>query len=442
MKIDLPQDVRFILETIRESGYEAYVVGGCVRDCLLGKKPVDWDITTSALPHQIEEIFPKTIDTGIQHGTVTVMLYGEGYEVTTYRIDGEYEDGRHPREVAFTGNLLEDLKRRDFTINAMAYNERQGIVDAFGGKKDLEEGIIRCVGNALSRFEEDALRLMRAVRFSAQLGCRIEEETAAAMRKMAPGLAQVSAERIQVELIKLLTSAHPDYLRIAWENGLTKVFLPEFDKAMETPQNHPHHCYSVGEHILHSLMAVEADKVLRLTMLLHDIGKPGTRHQDENGIDHFYGHGDLGEKMAVAVLRRLKMDRDTIDKVSRLVKYHDLRPKPVPKVIRKVMVQVGPQLFELLLKVQKADILAQAVYKREEKLEALEAIERAYKEVVEAGDCLSLKEMAITGKDLLALGMQPGKEMGAVLNRLFEYVLENPEKNRRDILLSLVQQQK
>lgn len=437
MKIALPQDVKLILDTIHQAGYEAYVVGGCVRDSLLGRKPDDWDITTMALPDEIKKIFPKTIDTGIQHGTVTVMRNGEGYEVTTYRIDGEYEDGRHPKEVAFTANLLEDLRRRDFTINAMAYNEEQGLVDAFGGKEDIKEGIIRCVGDALSRFKEDALRLMRAVRFSAQLGYRIEENTALAMREMAPGLAQVSAERIQVELIKLLTSEHPDYLKIAWENGLTKVFLPEFDQAMETPQNHPHHCYSVGEHILHSLTTVNSDKVLRLTMLLHDIGKPRVRYQDERGIDHFHGHGDVGEKMAGEILRRLKMDRATIEKVCRLVKYHDLRPDLTPKAVRKAVVKVTPQLFPLLLQVQRADILAQAAYKRTEKLEALQAIEQVYKEVVAARDCLSLKSLAITGKDLLELGMKPGKEIGMTLNRLLEHVLENPQDNCREVLLRL-----
>lgn len=439
MRIILPKDVGIILKTIQQAGYEAYAVGGCVRDCLLGRQPDDWDITTSALPEQIKGIFPRTIDTGIQHGTVTIMMNHVGYEVTTYRIDGEYEDGRHPKEVTYTGNLVEDLKRRDFTINAMAYNEETGLVDAFHGMEDIGKRMIRCVGDAHQRFEEDALRMMRAVRFSAQLGYRIEEGTMEAMRKLAPRLKQISAERIQVELTKLLCSAHPDYLRSAWETGLTAVFLPEFDHAMETKQNNPHHCYSVGEHILHSLLHVKEDKVLRLTMLLHDIGKPVTRQTDKEGIDHFYGHGDVGEEMAEQILKRLRFDNDTIEKVCRLVKYHDLRPKPVPRSVRKAIVKIGSELFPYFLQVQQADILAQAEEKRKEKQEALDAMKRVYEEVMAAGDCLTLKDMALTGRDLLGLGMKPGKELGAILNRLLNHILDYPEDNEKEALLGLVQ---
>ena len=273
MKIQLPEKVHNIIETLQSAGYEAYAVGGCVRDSLLGRTPNDWDITTSARPEETKRLFPRTIDTGIQHGTVTVMMNKEGFEVTTYRIDGEYEDSRHPKEVTFTASLEEDLKRRDFTINAMAYNEQDGLVDIFGGIRDIKAGVIRCVGNAEERFTEDALRMLRAVRFSAQLGYRIEEATRDAIRRLAPSLQRISAERIQTELVKLVTSPHPDYLRIAYETGITKEVLPEFDLCMETPQNNPHHCYNVGEHILHSMLAVEPDKVLRLGMLFHDIGK-------------------------------------------------------------------------------------------------------------------------------------------------------------------------
>ena len=247
--IILPEKVKFIIDTITEAGYEAYAVGGCIRDSILGRVPDDWDITTSAKPQQVKELFRRTIDTGIEHGTVTVMLDKDGFEVTTYRIDGEYEDSRHPKEVIFTANLIEDLKRRDFTINAMAYNEQAGLVDVFGGTEDIERKMIRCVGNAEERFTEDALRMMRAIRFSAQLGYEIEEGTKEAIRKLAGNLRNISAERIQVELVKLLVSPHPDYLRTAYETGVTKVVLPEFDACMETPQVHPHHCYNVGEHI-------------------------------------------------------------------------------------------------------------------------------------------------------------------------------------------------
>ena len=272
IRITVPPKGKYIIETIQRAGFEAYVVGGCVRDSILGREPQDWDITTSAGPGQVKALFPRTIDTGLQHGTVTVMQQGEGFEVTTYRIDGTYEDGRHPSQVTFTSDLREDLRRRDLTINAMAYNDTEGLVDLFGGMADLEAGVVRCVGNPRERFEEDALRILRAIRFSAQLGFCIEEGTAAAIRELAPTLSRISAERIQAELVKLLVSPRPEYLRIAYDMGVTKVFLPEFDKACETPQNHPHHCCSVGEHILKSLEHVEPDKVLRLTMLLHDIG--------------------------------------------------------------------------------------------------------------------------------------------------------------------------
>ena len=320
MILEIPKNAETILHILEKAGYEAYVVGGCVRDSILGRSPDDWDITTSAKPEQVKALFHRTVDTGLQHGTVTVLMEKEGYEVTTYRVDGEYEDGRHPKEVTFTASLKEDLKRRDFTINAMAYNPSSGLVDLFGGLEDIERKIIRCVGDPLERFTEDALRIMRAVRFSAQLGFAIEEETRKALKVLAPNLKHVSAERIQVELVKLLMSPHSDYLRVAYEAGITAEFLPEFDACMTTSQNTPHHCYTVGEHILHSLCHVRADKVLRITMLLHDIGKPVVRKTDENGRDHFKMHGIAGEKRAAQILRRLKFDNDTIRKVTRQVK--------------------------------------------------------------------------------------------------------------------------
>ena len=270
----LPENVNYIIRTLSEHGCEGYAVGGCVRDMLLGRTPQDWDITTSAKPEQVKEIFSHTIDTGIEHGTVTVMLGHEGYEVTTYRIDGEYEDARHPKEVTFTANLVEDLKRRDFTINAMAYNETAGLVDVFDGAGDLERKVIRCVGNPTERFTEDALRMLRAVRFAGQLGFSITPETKEGVRTLAPSIQKVSAERIQAELVKLLVSDHPEEIRTAYELGLTAQFLPEFDRMMETGQQNIHHCYTVGEHTIHAVCGVRKDKVLRLTMLLHDVAKP------------------------------------------------------------------------------------------------------------------------------------------------------------------------
>ncbi len=438
VKIKMPGKVNKIIGVLQEAGFEAYAVGGCIRDSLLGRTPNDWDITTSAKPMEVKALFSHTIDTGIQHGTVTILLDREGFEVTTYRIDGEYEDGRHPKEVSFTGSLEEDLKRRDFTINALAYNETAGLIDIFEGQKDLKDGIIRCVGNAEERFTEDALRMLRAIRFSAQLGYRIEENTLAAIHKLAGNLEKISAERIQTELLKLMVSPHPDYLRTAYECGVTKVFFPEFDLAMETSQNHPHHCYNVGEHILHSLLEVPADKVLRLTMLLHDIAKPQCLTVDEKGITHFHGHEEMGAEMSRVILRRLRMDNDTTDKVCRLVRFHDYGNGVAPdrRIVRRAVNKIGEDLFDDFILVKKADLLAQSMYLREEKLSNLAAWDACYREIREAEECVSLRTLAVNGRDLIAAGLQPGRELGDILKQLLDEVLETPEKNEKDYLIS------
>lgn len=441
MTIKIPEKANQIIARLTEAGYEAYVVGGCVRDALLGRRAADWDITTNARPEQVKALFSRTVDTGIQHGTVTVLRGKEGFEVTTYRIDGEYQDGRHPSEVIFTPSLLEDLKRRDFTINAMAYNEKEGLIDAFDGMGDLEKGRIRCVGDPRERFTEDGLRILRAVRFSAQLNFAIEESTLEAVKEFAPSLSRISAERIQTELVKLLASDHPEVFRTLYDTGITAVILPEFDACMETPQNHPHHSYSVGEHILLSVEAVEADKTLRLAALLHDIGKPKARLRDARGIDHFKGHGDVGAEMAVKILRRLKFDNDTICRVKHLVKVHDDRQIPLtPKGVRRAVFRIGKEYFSDYLKLRRADILAQNPAMQQEKLEVLEEVERLYKEVLEEQSCLSLKELAVTGKDLIEAGMKPGPELGAALNQLLELVIERPECNTREYLLDKIKE--
>lgn len=441
VKIQIPDKAEYIIKTIMDAGFEAYVVGGCVRDSILGRKPEDWDITTSAKPEQVKALFPRTIDTGIQHGTVTVMLAKEGFEVTTYRIDGKYEDSRHPKEVTFTPNLTEDLRRRDFTINAMAYNNETGLVDVFGGLEDIDSKMIRCVGNARERFGEDALRIMRAIRFSAQLGYSIEEETCEAIKELAPTLEAISAERIRVELEKLLVSPHPDYLRQAYEMGITKVILPEFDRCMETAQNHPHHMYNVGEHVLHSLDKVEPDRILRLTMLFHDIGKPVTISTDEEGISHFYEHHTVGEKMTEEILRRLRFDNDTINKVCKLVEYHDYGNSVVPdmRIVRRAVNRVGEEMFPLLFPVKRADVLAQSDYMRQEKLDNVDQWEQIYQEIVAQKQCVSLKDLAVTGKDLIAEGYKPGPELGKMLNELLMIVLENPQCNTKEYLLQELQ---
>lgn len=435
LKIRLPATVKAIIDTLQAKGFEAYAVGGCVRDSILGRKPDDWDITTSARPEQVKKIFQRTVDTGLAHGTVTVLLGSGVHEVTTYRIDGEYEDSRHPRDVTFTASLEEDLKRRDFTINAMAYNETAGLVDLYGGMEDLQKRRIRCVGNPLDRFGEDALRIMRSVRFSAQLHFTIEEKTWEAAKVLAPTLSRISAERICAELLKLLLSDHPEELKTAWEAGITRVVLPEFDELMKTPQNNPHHCWNVGEHTLNSLCRVEADKVLRLTMLLHDMGKPACRTIDPEGIDHFKGHGEVSARMAEEILRRLRMDHDTIQKVSKLTRYHDWRVEPAERNVRRAVNRMGRELFPLLLKVQTADTLAQSRWYREEKLDRIRKVQQVYRKILEENQCVSLKELAITGKDLIGLGMKPGPAIGEVLSGALEQVLEEPEKNTKEYLL-------
>ena len=434
MRMKLPEHVNRIIHRLQKEGYDAYAVGGCVRDTLLGREPKDWDITTSARPEIVKSLFSHTIDTGIQHGTVTVMLDHVGYEVTTYRIDGEYEDSRHPKEVIFTGNLVEDLKRRDFTINAMAYNDESGLVDAFEGEQDLKKGIIRCVGNPHDRFGEDALRMLRAVRFAAQLGFSIEERTKVAVADLAPTLAKVSAERIQMELVKLLTSANPQEMREVYELGLSRVFLPEFDRMMETPQHNKHHMYTVGEHTIHALEAISEDKVLRLAILLHDVAKPLCITTDEEGQDHFKGHPQEGAKMAKEILRRLKFDNDTINHVCLFVRYHDDRPALSATSVRRMMSRIGEENMEGLLAVKRADTLGQSMYQRREKLAYIDEFEKLYQQIIREQQCVKKSDRALNGRDLIRMGMQPGKQIGAVLDHLFELVLEHPECNTRECL--------
>ena len=439
MKIQLPEKVNTIIQTLQEHGYEAYAVGGCVRDSLLGREPGDWDITTSASPEETKKLFARTVDTGIEHGTVTVLLGKEGFEVPTYRIDGKYEDSRHPTEVIFTRNLREDLLRRDFTINAMAYNDTEGIVDIFGGMDDLKRKIIRCVGNARERFGEDALRIMRGVRFAAQLGFSLEKETKEAMTELAPTLEKISAERIQTELVKLLVSDSPELIREAYHLGITAVILPEFDEMMRTGQETKYHRYDVGEHTVQAVCNVPPDKVLRLTMLLHDVAKPEMKTVDADGTAHFKGHDIRGEQKAKEILRRLKFDNDTIHKVTKLVRWHDYRMPAEKKNVRKAMSKISAELFPMYLLVKRADILAHSMYRREEELENLSGLQKCYEEIVADHECVSLKQLAVTGTDLIGIGMKPGKQIGEVLNELLRIVLEYPEFNNKEHLLRFVQ---
>jgi len=452
MFIKLPNKVEYIIGELLNHGYEAFAVGGCVRDALLGRVPMDWDITTSAKPEEVKKIFRRTIDTGIQHGTVTVMLDKEGFEVTTYRIDGEYEDSRHPKSVEFTTNLVEDLKRRDFTINAMAYNHKVGLVDEFGGIEDLERKRIVCVGDALERFSEDALRMLRAVRFSGQLGFSIEDKTKEGIIKLADTIQNISAERIRVELDKLICSKHPENILIAQETGLTKFILPELDRMLITPQNNPHHVDNVGIHCLKSIQILNNEiaqmdefkdifqdkklhSILCWTMLLHDVGKPEARTTDENGVDHFYTHPQLGVKIAGNILKRLKFDNYTIDLAIHLIKWHDYRYELTERAVRRAMNKIGSENMEILFVVQYSDTLAHSNYQMEDKLAKLDGARKLCHTIIEKKECTSLKQLAVNGKDLIAEGFQPGKQLGELLNMLLELVLEHPEFNQKEILI-------
>ena len=394
IKIQVPEAARGIIEQLNTNGFEAYVVGGCVRDSLLGQMPEDWDITTSAKPEQVKEIFKRTVDTGIQHGTVTVLIEHEGYEVTTYRIDGEYEDGRHPKSVEFTGSLLEDLKRRDFTINAMAYSDREGLVDAFDGVKDLESRTIRCVGNAVDRFTEDALRILRAIRFSAQLDFALEGETRAAISVIAPNMAKVSKERIQVELTKLLLSSHPGRVKGVYENGIAPYISRYFEDA--------------GRRLL------EPEKIGDL---------PPKKHMRWSGFLRQEEPED-----AVCILKELKLDNDTIHHTKNLVSLWRTELPAHKPAIRQVMSDLSPEFFQDLLCFQK--VFCPEPYKSRVTL-----VEQYSEEILRAGDCIRLKDMAVTGRELMDAGMKPGPEMGAVLNRLFQMVLNQPECNNKEYLM-------
>ncbi|MCQ5385789.1 CCA tRNA nucleotidyltransferase [Hungatella hathewayi] len=398
-EIRVPADAEQIIEKLNEHGFEAYVVGGCVRDSLLGKEPEDWDITTSARPGEVKSIFSRTIDTGIQHGTVTVMLNRQGYEVTTYRVDGEYEDGRHPKSVDFTTSLLEDLKRRDFTINAMAYNSREGLVDAFGGIEDLENRVIRCVGSAVNRFTEDALRILRAVRFSAQLDFRIEDETYEAISIIAPNLEKVSKERIATELTKLLLSSHPEKMKRVSDTGASRYVSEPFCRAA-----------ALNKDELRPLGLLPAVKYMRWAGLLR-------REQGET---------------AAAILRDLKMDCDTMDKVKILVSRWRIPISAEKPAIRRVMNQIPPDLLDSLLCFQ--EVFAAEL--GEGYRETLKAVKTLAEEIRRDGDPVNLKELAVDGRDLMAAGMKPGPALGKTLNALMEQVLERPECNTREYLLN------
>ena len=386
--IRIPNDAKTILEKLNNAGFEAYVVGGCVRDSLLGKTPGDWDICTNALPEQTMEVFEgfHVIPTGLKHGTVTVMLNHEGYEITTYRVDGDYTDGRHPDSVSFTTNLKDDVARRDFTVNAMAYSERDGIQDFFGGMEDLKNGIIRCVGEPEKRFGEDALRIMRAVRFASVLGFEIEKSTSDAMRKLYKNLDMVASERINAELNKMLCGKSPARYLEEYDYLFFHI-IPELSPMKGCEQNNPYHIYDVWHHTLEVVKNIEPkDYVLRLAALFHDVGKPHV-YTEADGIGHFYGHADKSVEITEKVMKRLKYSSADTAEVMTLVKYHDIPINPTKKFVRKMLGWMERSPFEKLLHLSYGDVMGQSGKPREERLENIAETRRILAEFDAENEC-------------------------------------------------------
>lgn len=422
-----------MMETLEAAGHEAWCVGGCVRDLRLGRTPEDWDVTTNALPEQTLALFgDRAIPTGIQHGTVTVRTSERAVEITTFRRDGDYRDHRRPERVTFTCSLEEDLSRRDFTVNAMAMNLRGVFRDPCGGAGDLKMGILRCVGEPERRFREDALRMMRGLRFAADLAFSIHPQTAAGIHRCRELLTEIAPERIQTELTRLLTGQQPAEVLRAYPDVLG-VFWPEILPMVGLDQRNRHHCYDVWEHTLHALSASPPDQVVRYTMLLHDIGKPDCMRLDESGRGHFRGHPVQSARMAEQMLRRLRLDNRTRACIVRLVEWHDRPIAATDPAVRRCLRELGEEDLRRLLAVKRADNLAQApAYQgRQRELDQVEAV---LDRLVKENACVSLRQLAVSGRDLLALGYV-GPAVGRELNQLLDAVVDGALLNERASLL-------
>lgn len=424
MRIELPEKVEYIIETLQNAGHEAYAVGGCVRDRMLGREPKDWDVTTSADPYEVKALFRRTVDTGIKHGTVTVMFAETGYEVTTYRLDGEYEDSRHPKEVTFTKSLTEDLKRRDFTINAMAYNHKDGLVDLFGGKEDLEKGIIRCVGVPGERFDEDALRILRALRFSAQLGFSVDEATEEAIRTRCTHLEKISAERIRDELNKLLLSALPERMITVQECGITRVVLPDADCFLQKKER--------ATAVLQGLKDYSGEDTDNRTALILCWATLLNAALLQNGIED----DKLRKAEVKRILQRLKFDNDTIHTAAALAEFSTETVSCDAYVLRKQMHRMGEDVFELWLRYLQGDRFPDG---RRVSSELLVQVREQVDAIRSAPYCVSLKNLAVSGADLIAAGRKPGVALGETLDYLLEQVLEHPEWNEKETLLAMAE---
>ena len=439
MKFEIPSGAEHILQALTGAGYEAYLVGGCVRDLLRGVAPHDWDICTSARPEETERCFAgqRIIETGLKHGTVTVLEDGEPYEITTYRTEGPYSDSRRPDYVKFVSSLEADLARRDFTMNAIAMGLDGRLRDPFGGAADIQTGLIRCVGEPAHRFQEDGLRVMRALRFAAVLGYGIEERTAQAIHENRRMLERVAAERIRVELCKLLVGEEAGNILRQYPDVFCQ-FWPQLEPLVTLEQNNPWHCWGGWEHTIHAVEAAPPDLVLRLTMLLHDIGKPSCKSTDEKGIDHFYGHPAVSAKLADEMLRGLKFDNRTRERVVTLVERHDVQIPCRDRSIRKWLGRLGPETFFQLLEVKWADGMGQSYELVKDRLTELEEMKAKAEEIVAQGQCFSLKDLAINGRDVIAAGVAPGPEVGRTLDGLLDQVISGEIPNEQKDLLNFI----
>nr|DAJ47509.1 MAG TPA: Nucleotidyltransferase [Caudoviricetes sp.] len=439
-KIDMPPNANVIIHALQNAGYKAYIVGGCVRDSVINRFPHDWDICTSARPEQMFEVFKdyRVIETGLQHGTVTIIIDGEQYECTSFRIDGVYSDNRRPDSVTFVDDLTEDLRRRDFTINAMAYNDEEGLIDPFDGMGDIKRGIIKCVGNAADRFNEDALRILRAIRFAAQLDFAIEKNTSFELCRQREFLANVSAERITGEFNKIVISDRFAGMLIKYLD-IFEQFIPELEDMNNFPQNNPHHIYDVLIHTFYTVISCQNDLILRLAALFHDIGKPHSYQDEADGIRHFVGHNIVGADMTDKIMRRLKYDNNTRNAVVQLVLYHDSSFIAKPSAVKRWLNKVGEIQLKRLIDLRRADIEGQRVFYDREKMRKIDDFANVLNQVLEEQQCFSLKDLAINGDDLIALGFVPGKELGEVLTGLLNSVTDDALPNDRETLLKEAQ---
>ena len=434
--IKMPENAKGIIDKLRTCGYDAYAVGGCIRDSIMGKIPYDWDICTSALPEEVLEVLGERniIENGLKHGTVTVHIDGENYEITTFRTDGQYLDNRHPENVTFVRELKEDLSRRDFTMNSLAYNYSEGLIDIFGGRDDINNSIIRCVGDPDKRFGEDALRILRALRFSSQLGFSIEEKTSASIHKNAELLKNISAERIMSEFTKILMGKNVEDVLMNYKDVIA-VFIPEIKPMFGFEQHNPHHVYDVWQHTVKSVACVKNERILRLTAFFHDIGKPKAFTVDSGGKGHFHGHPEVSDRMADDILKRLKTDNNTIATVRLLIKLHDLRPKADEKNVRRLMYETGKENYPLLMDIKRADALAQNPEMHGYKLEYITQLENIYKQELEKKSAFNLKTLAVNGRDIINTGVRDGRTIGMILEYLLDRVIDGDIENDKQLLL-------